>query len=290
MGDIAYAPSHGLPVFNTGNGVLRDAGNNAVDTGVMAISAGTNVTITGTAQNPIINASGGGGGGVNSITAGTSVTLTGTASDPVINVPTVKSPNATSASVGNGALGSIQPTGFANTALGAFAGASITTGQANVIIGDSTMYSSTLASHNVIIGHGAGGSVQLNGNVGVGDSCLVQGTGASNNVAIGYLSMNAPTTACSNNVCVGYNTGQNLTNSTGNVLIGASADCLNPGYSNSIGIGPGVKISASNQLAIKGPNTALTFTNGAGAALLAPTTWLPIVVNNVAYVLPLFSP
>ncbi len=79
--------------------------------GVRSITAGTGVTVTGTANVPIINATGGGGGtvdtvvagtaitvdstdpanpivtnnGVRSITAGTGVTVTGTANVPIIN-------------------------------------------------------------------------------------------------------------------------------------------------------------------------------------------------------------
>lgn len=57
--------------------------NNA---GVLSVTAGTNVTLGGTAANPIINATGGGGGSVNSVTAGTGLTDTGTATDPVLNI------------------------------------------------------------------------------------------------------------------------------------------------------------------------------------------------------------
>ena len=56
----------------------------SVSAGVASITAGTNVTVTGTLTNPIINATGG-GGGVSSITAGTGITVTGTLTDPIIN-------------------------------------------------------------------------------------------------------------------------------------------------------------------------------------------------------------
>lgn len=57
--------------------------NNA---GVLGVTAGTNITLGGTAANPIINAAGGGGGTVTSVTAGTGLTDTGTATDPVLNI------------------------------------------------------------------------------------------------------------------------------------------------------------------------------------------------------------
>ena len=44
------------------------------NTGVLTVTAGTNVTVTGTAQNPVINATGG-GGGVSSVIAGTGITV-----------------------------------------------------------------------------------------------------------------------------------------------------------------------------------------------------------------------
>lgn len=49
--------------------------------GVQSITAGTNISLTGTASNPIINST----GGVSSITAGTNITIGGTASVPIIN-------------------------------------------------------------------------------------------------------------------------------------------------------------------------------------------------------------
>jgi hypothetical protein len=55
-------------------------------TGVQTITAGTNVSITGTAQNPTINAT---STGVQTITAGTNVSITGTAQNPTINATSV---------------------------------------------------------------------------------------------------------------------------------------------------------------------------------------------------------
>jgi hypothetical protein len=56
------------------------------NTGVLALTAGLNVSITGTAQNPVINSSGGAGGIVDSVTAGTgSITVTGSAANPLVN-------------------------------------------------------------------------------------------------------------------------------------------------------------------------------------------------------------
>ena len=49
--------------------------------GVQSVGAGSHVTVTGTAANPVVNAS----GVVQSVTAGTNVTVTGTTANPIIN-------------------------------------------------------------------------------------------------------------------------------------------------------------------------------------------------------------
>jgi len=59
--------------------------------GVQSITAGTNISLTGTASNPIINST---AGGVSSITAGTNITIGGTPTVPVINATGVQSVSA----------------------------------------------------------------------------------------------------------------------------------------------------------------------------------------------------
>jgi hypothetical protein len=49
---------------------------------VNSVNPGTNVTITGTSTDPIVNAN---GGSVNSVNPGTNVTITGTSTDPIVN-------------------------------------------------------------------------------------------------------------------------------------------------------------------------------------------------------------
>lgn len=50
------------------------------NTGVRTLTGGTNISITGTATDPVVN-----NNGVRTLTAGTNITLGGTANDPVIN-------------------------------------------------------------------------------------------------------------------------------------------------------------------------------------------------------------
>jgi hypothetical protein len=52
-----------------------------VNPSVQTVTAGSNVTITGTASNPVVNAA----GVVTSITAGSNITVTGTSAVPIIN-------------------------------------------------------------------------------------------------------------------------------------------------------------------------------------------------------------
>jgi hypothetical protein len=48
--------------------------------GVQTVSAGTNITVTGTSTDPVIN-----NNGVLTVTGGTNITVTGTANNPIIN-------------------------------------------------------------------------------------------------------------------------------------------------------------------------------------------------------------
>jgi len=52
---------------------------------VQSLTAGTDISITGTASNPTINYIGAGGGGVASVNAGTGISITGSAQNPMVN-------------------------------------------------------------------------------------------------------------------------------------------------------------------------------------------------------------
>jgi len=65
----------------SGGGITITGGGTTIEnSGVITITAGTGISATGTAQNPIINNT-----GVSTLTAGTGVSITGTAQNPVIN-------------------------------------------------------------------------------------------------------------------------------------------------------------------------------------------------------------
>jgi len=68
--------------FVAGPGISITGGGTIINnTGVLTVTAGTSISLTGTAQNPIVNNT-----GVLTATAGTDVTLTGTAQNPIVNV------------------------------------------------------------------------------------------------------------------------------------------------------------------------------------------------------------
>lgn len=67
-------------LFKIPDGKLQDMHGTQISVGVGSVTAGTGITLTGTASDPIINNS-----GVLSVSAGTGITATGTASAPIIN-------------------------------------------------------------------------------------------------------------------------------------------------------------------------------------------------------------
>lgn len=68
----------------TGVQTINGAAYPPAATGVQTITAGTNISITGTAQNPTINATSV-ATGVQSLTAGSGIALTGTAQNPIVS-------------------------------------------------------------------------------------------------------------------------------------------------------------------------------------------------------------
>jgi hypothetical protein len=89
------AGSSGVSSITADSGIAVNQSTGAVvikNTGVNTITAGTNITLTGSATDRIISAS---FSGVQSVSAGTNTTITGTATNPIINA-------TAQTSVGNG--------------------------------------------------------------------------------------------------------------------------------------------------------------------------------------------
>lgn len=94
--------SNGIITVQAGTGIsinINDPKNIIItNTGVLSLSGGANVTISGTAQNPVVNVPVI-GGQVDSVGAGTNVTITGTAANPIVN-SSATAPNATESTRG----------------------------------------------------------------------------------------------------------------------------------------------------------------------------------------------
>src|SRR4029077_1047025 len=86
-------------------------------------------------------------------------------------------------------------------------------------------------------------------NVGMGVFALEFNNTGSFNVAIGDQTLEA-TTAGQFNVAVGHNAGLAFDNGLNNTIIGANSDFNQAGLSNSIALGEGVILTASNQARI----------------------------------------
>ena len=87
------AGSSGVTAITAGFGISVNSSTGAViitNTGVRSLTAGTNITLTGTSTDPIVNAT---STGVQSVSAGTNCTITGTSTNPIVNV--TSSPSTT---------------------------------------------------------------------------------------------------------------------------------------------------------------------------------------------------
>ena len=168
-----------------------------------------------------------------------------------------------------------------NTALGAFAGDSITSGTDNVFIGHNAGTGVTTAVNVIAIGAGAldlatnptnaiaigkdalGSSTGGVNNIAIGASALGSGASGSNNIAIGG-GAGQPMTSGTQNTIVGNLAGAALTTGSDNVAIGyQTLDACNTGAQNTA-IGKsalGASTTASNNVAV-GYNAGLALTTG----------------------------
>lgn len=94
----------------------------------------------------------------------------------------------------------------ANTAVGTYAGCSMTCG-----------------CHNVAVGYQAMMSISGNCNVAIGYGALYQVTNVNNTIAVGMMSLRNSTTGC--NVGIGVCSGCSITSGLGNVILGSYPSC-----------------------------------------------------------------
>lgn len=100
-------------IFKISAGILRDMHGASVNTGVLSVTAGTGITVGGTAQDPVISNS-----GVLSVTAGSGISVGGTAQNPIVGVDSTDLPtlisetySETSGNIGDWATGTLVPAG-----------------------------------------------------------------------------------------------------------------------------------------------------------------------------------
>jgi hypothetical protein len=146
-------------------------------------------------------------------------------------------------------------TGFANTALGSGALALNTIGNLNVAVGRTAMFSNTTGYNNV-----ATGAEALNKNTtgfynaAFGDASLYSNTVGVGNTAGGSGALYS-TIFSSYNTTLGYHAGFNNQLDWNNTLIGADCNTVSDGIFNSVALGQGVIITASNQARIGNSST-----------------------------------
>jgi len=170
---------------------------------------------------------------------GTTVTMANDASISGLTVGKGGNSAAQSTAVGNQALLNQTGAGDFNTAIGYFAGKSITTGAQNTVIGRLTMWNSAgvTGNSNTAVGINTLGTLTSGSyNVVVGENSMRISTTATYNAALGYGTLYANTTG-SNNVAVGSQALNDNTTGGTNTALGGSALYSNTTGSNNTAVG-----------------------------------------------------
>jgi hypothetical protein len=130
--------------------------------------------------------------------------------------------------------------GYANTAIGEFALASLESGTNNTAIGSNALASATGGEGNVAIGNYSigNGTNPGNYNVGIGDFALSQNNGGNSNIAIGDFSLGANTSG-TDNVAIGSSALDGNETGSRNTAIGSSSLGSNSSLANSDNTGIG---------------------------------------------------
>lgn len=203
---------------------------------------------------------------------------------------------SSSLGLGTNALLNMTPNVSGNVAVGPNAARSLTSGYNNVALGSSAQYNATTGYNNVSVG-----SSSLNGNVsGVNNIAIGSFAGsagnASNRVAIGYTALQntnddagantgigsyalRDVTSGSINTALGYYAGDGLTTGRRNVFIGGNTNTTAGSVEDSVAIGWGAQVTASNQAVLGGSAVTETklrghvnISDGVSGALTLPIT------------------
>lgn len=140
--------------------------------------------------------------------------------------------------------------GSSNTAIGNSALGQNTQGNENVALGSLTLNRNSTGSYNTAGGFGAlNGNTAGNYNIAFGKNALRANDGGNENVAIGSHALDA-TYDASSNTAVGHLAGNYWSNGWNNTFIGAYTRAGAHGIFNSVALGNGTSVNASNQVRI----------------------------------------
>ena len=164
---------------------------------------------------------------------------------------------------------------FQNVSVGSNAGAALAS-SGNVVVGFGAVSTGVCAGTNeVVIGANAAPVLEA------GSNNVVVGTNAGSLLAAG-----------SDNVIIGFDAGASTILGSSNVIIG-SASTLGGDFNACVSLGSGTigPFTGHNQLGLSGITMSTTALLGANGAVPAQvSTYLPIFVGAVRYMIPLFNP
>jgi hypothetical protein len=237
-------------VRNVSTGVIEE--QTIVSGGVATVTAGTNVTVTGTSTNPIINATtlvdasavvaGKVSTGTQSFagnktiigessTIGNAFEVRNLSNTVVAQISNLGDSYFNGVRIGKGNSGV-----SSNTTLGTTSLNSNTSGINNTADGFETLVSNTTGSHNTAIGSNAL-KTNIVGSQNTAVGVLALGTNkATGNTAVGMYAMNANNTG-GFNTAVGLSALQNNTTGSYNMAVGDSALILNTTGNSNLGVG-----------------------------------------------------
>ena len=186
--------------------------------------------------------------------------------------------------------GSLSLTGNSNTGIGSYAMALVTSASQNTAVGYGALYWNDTGFGNTAIGGATltGTFAAVNRNTAVGDVAL-SNTTSDDNVGVGYYSLQSNTSG-TQNTALGTYAGQTgilaNANTTGsnNTYVGyGSGPGTSTQLSNSMALGSGSRVTASNQVVIGNISVVQTLLNGnVGIGVTSPQAALDVVATGVS--------